>query len=693
MATSPLYIAPRGFAWDFSGVFSDVAQRGQIGLQLARSTASRPRASSPKSPDFDYKGEAAWWADNHSAEQQARTNMYDLLGKYGGDAQGAMNDPAFMENIQLVHQARNHPQNEFRGQQLEKKKAFESQYKDRKNELVVLNGNAVSLPDSKGEPVTVEGFTSFGTADPRGAELPWNADVTDSKGFEESLEKTFSSLKFNENKEPSISLDGVQSDIGTPMNIFLNTTYGHKSNSQQMQDALTEASMSMLQTRKNDVLAWYMRTEDYKNRKDRPVSDGGFRKGDELDQNAIQNAIFRTKNSEDDYGQPMRNTAGEIIKEPAGWFPDRLKEMAKKYGWSSNTATTSGSAKAISSTMKDWIKSQPFLDMFDGRFSSEGEGQRGYFFQGMNGSQKARTDNRSGFLLRDSEETNEVNKRLGYSRLKEGMKLRPLSDLYDGAVTAPGLFFNEDGRDVNYFKPLKNGFNAQVTEPSNRFYIGTDVTQVQDNVPIGPDTVTKKAMYHTFQKNGGMIVPVNELLSSGAKVAMPDEASIDEMIQKNPGSIGLSKQEIIDDTIYTQTRGMSGKKARKVDPTSVTRILPTDASNHSLITLEELLDDESKLAEYNKMYGTNMRVITKKELQNSGMLIDDINPETTEYLVMPDAMIRSSPVSARNLSLFPNTDAANTLAAQADSDPNKMLNFVAPQASAVDMQILQNSIR
>ena len=184
MATSPLNVAPRPFAWDFSGVFSDIAQRGQIGIQLGASNASRSGTpNSSKSSDYERKGEAAWWAEEYRAEQEAKANLHGLLKEYGNDARGAMSDPRFMDNISAINQARSYAANEFRGQQFDKKKLFDTQYKDKRNELVVSDGQVSTLPGLNGKPATVEQYLDFGTYDPNGAAYSWNVDVTDGKGL------------------------------------------------------------------------------------------------------------------------------------------------------------------------------------------------------------------------------------------------------------------------------------------------------------------------------------------------------------------------------------------------------------------------------------------------------------------------------------------------------------------------------
>ena len=690
MAESPLYVASRPFAWDFSGVFNDVVQRGQIGLQIGSSRRSSSSTSATK--DFDYKGLAPWWQENYNAERSARSDLMGLLQEYNNDYAGAMADDRFMQGVSAIHQARNLPENERRGQQLAKMEKFEAQYKDRKGELVIRDGQPVVLPGSSGEPVTVGEYTEVGTHTPLGSKMVWEADATNSKEFETELEKTFSSLRHNEDKSPAISVEGISPDVGGAMNLFLNTTYGHKTNSRQLDDAVMEATRSIMDTRKNDILAMYMRTEDYKKKKGLPLDKGGFMNGKTIDPGAVNDAIFRPRPLNNPDGSPAMDEEGRRLQTPAGWWPEKLKEMAKKHYWVSNSETTSASAKTVSDQMKGLVGSQPFLDMFSGAFSSEGEGQRGYFFQQMGSGVKARTDNRSGYLLRDADKTLAINKKLQYSDKEGAPAFQPITENYDGAVRIPGLIFDDQGKKVNYFSPARSGFSAQASAPSNRFYIGTDVTKIPADKSLGEGSVTDKAMYHTFGKNGGVAIPVDELIASGAKFAMPDEVALKKAMVKTgaveeagykgrPSSVGLGRATDVP---------MPTSYRHKTD----VRILPSEIDSHSLVSAEEVFEDSDMLEKLNRAMGTSSRIATKRELEDAGMIIRDLNPNETKYFISPEAMIRVSAASAQNMELVPNTPQAKALAASVGGDLNKILNMKGyPQATAAEDNILQQSLR
>lgn len=692
MANSPLYVAPKPFAWDYSGVFSDVQQRGQIGLQLASPGASRSRTSNPKSPDFEYKGEAAWWANEHNAEQIARSNLHNLLTEYGNDARGAMADPRFTDNVSVINQARSYPQNELRGQQLEKKKKFEDQYKEKKNELVVVNGEVLGI-DESGKPATVEEYTSFGTRNPIGSMMSWEASATDGKGFEDSLEKTFGSLRFNESKQPTISLDSVSPDIGNPLNLFLNTTYGHKGNSQQMNDAVSEATNSMFNTRKNDILSWYMKTEDYKNKASKPVSEGGFMNGKKLDPSAIMNAIRTEKLAKYADGSPKFNEDGSRATEISGWFPERLREMAKKYGWSSNTETVSGGVSSVSKQMEGVLKSQDFISMIEGRFSSSGEDQKGYFLQDLPGDGTfVRTDNKSGFLIRDLNEYNTVNKKLGYASTKDASKTQPYSKIYDGVMKMPGVVINENGQQVSYIDPLKIGsMPIYVTPPSSKWWIGTDVTKIPSDHPLGENDETDRALYHTFEADGGVIMRLDDIRKLGLKAVMPNERDLDET------QVKLGKAE----RVRIKTPNMRGQLVDQgetvIRQKTGTRINPTDHDGLKMdteIPLADILEDDDLREEFNKAWGAGYAIAEKSYLESANIMVDPYDLPDTKYVRIPEAMIKSGPVSVRNMNLVPDNIVFQTAIAKYGGDINKMINSrTLPPVSEVEQNILQQSIR
>lgn len=692
MATSPLNVAPRPFAWDFSGVFSDIAQRGQIGVQLGASKASRSGTpGSSKSSDYERKGEAAWWAEEYRAEQEAKANLHGLLKEYGNDARGAMSDPRFMDNISAINQARSYAANEFRGQQFDKKKLFDTQYKDKRNELVVSDGQVSTLPGLNGKPATVEQYLDFGTYDPNGAAYSWNVDVTDGKGLEDSLEKSFSSLRFNENKEPQISTDSMSGDMGSIMNIFLNSSFGHKGNSDQMDAAIHEAANSIGQTRKNDILSWYSRTEDYKERSRKPVSEGGFMNGDNLDQNAVYDRILHGENILKEDGTPLLDDAGNNMQYSAGWWPDKLREMAQKHRWTSSSHTANLSSKTLTPVAKEMIGSQQFIDAFDGQLGFEGEGQRGYFIQNMGpGGLKARTDNRAGYFNRDATETNAVNKQLQYGDPKDGKGWRPLTENFDGATTIAGFMFQDSKRgEQNYFKPLLTNTKALASEPSNKIWHGTDVTRIPGDKPLTENDKVDHALYHTFKN--GIAFPLDELSAMNPQIALPSSVDLNEVIEKSSNNDAVPQlSPRADYKMFRNIQVTIIDKPQKKSTTK-TRVYPTDFGDLSKIGLDELIND--RLDDYNKVYSTNLRVMTKEDMAKEGMPVDDFSPDDREYLVAPDAMVQFTNVSLRNVKMEPKTDVGRTLLSGAGGSINNLLNQSGTtQAPPSELEFFRQSI-
>ena len=125
--------------------------------------------------------------------------------------------------------------------------------------------------------------------------------------------------------------------------------------------------------------------------------------------------------------------------------------------------------------------------------------------------------------------------------------------------------------------------------------------------------------------------------------------------------------------------------------TTKTRVYPTDFGDLSKIGLDELIND--RLDDYNKVYSTNLRVMTKEDMAKEGMPVDDFSPDDREYLVAPDAMVQFTNVSLRNVKMEPKTDVGRTLLSGAGGSINNLLNQSGTtQAPPSELEFFRQSI-
>lgn len=684
--SSPLYIKTQGMAWDFSNVLGEVQRRGEMGARLAAMEGEASASPSASIPNMKRKGEAAWWIDDDEMLNNARAKMQKLFIQHRDNPSAIVNSPEFESIRNEIAQSTSYATNEFRGQQKERKDKFAESVKERKNELLLANDGRPFI--LSGQLVTAGQALDIGTTTSLGEHMPWAGfSVADGKGFDESIDKVMANTKYNEEirgYEIGSIQPGVSEDAIALMSAMVNTMNGRKDNYQQISFAITDAINVVLNgNRSNDVLSLYLQTPEGKaallppsdeNKSSVLVknSNGEW----EVDMGKLWNQIVGTTYLKDDKGNEVTDPEGNKISVYDGWFPKYLESKARKYRWFSDK-DRSASSTGLHPNWNTFFKSQTMNDMMS-QWGISAKGYTEHIPQNVTGPDGSRRiewrENSSAIeVLTDFEKIRKKNAAVGFS---EKNKWIPANRIFQGDLVIPGVS-RSDGTNIFQLGRLPNGIGewVEVTEPTNRIAIGADRSIVHDGDrnPIEEGRLVPQAMYHVFDKSGGVRIPKEHMALLGLEALMPkpvgdlESGEVIETLYITPSGekVWKEKPDPGDEEYMMQVRGRGKFDSSFVleKQTRTKKRMHSAQNGEGSITMPfaNILDDDDLLSTFNTYNSTNIRKETEGD---------------REWVIIPEAMFKMDQSSADYFDFWggPNNPIGQQARILTKGDPNLLLS-------------------
>lgn len=500
MANSPLFLGFQPAAIDFSMVYQDVADRGRMDMQAAAMGARS--AGQGKRSQFEYKGEAAWWADSARKEQEAMQGIQDLLA-----AQVPATDERYAQYGQQIAEAQNMVVNEFRGQQQEKFNQFRKSTEGKNDELYLGANGAPILRDDQSGFMTVDDALRTGVSS-AGSDMNWDASVTDWSTTSKFLDSAFKGIGQTKNGDFYIDTDSISADnpLASAMEVFVNASNERQNNAAQIEAAKIDIAETLMDQKPRDLLAGFHNTATFRSKVDKPVSDGGYLDpSGQLDTNAIMNDIYRVEKDKD---------GNEIA---AGWLPNLIERKASKYRNESDTSSAFAKPMTTGSGMR--ADSQVDL-MLHSVIRSGGVGTPHFLGQSDSGQPVMLEVERGGQFTIQADVTDKGGKALGL-RNEKGMPMsRRVDEVTNDYISIPGMMVMTTDYNGN---PAQRGGLLAANTRGGIYAHGLSPIMVSApdvSVPLQQNKAGEEVQMAAYYTSGGLIA---EQELGSIQVALPRE--------------------------------------------------------------------------------------------------------------------------------------------------------------------------